>query len=184
MHNHQLAYRHAHTNFAFTDTYTPAIVLLLEQMLSLSNWLSKNKRAALDAPLLRCPFCQQGNSLLYQHTYRSLQHGRPPWSLEKASDWLRRTVFIVRTEFHFRMILKHNMKTTCGLPGALRPAEVSWTQLANSALRWSILQGLVEVAAFSLGEFVKLCAIKTPLFPTRVQHAIPSSAAWQRFDGR
>lgn len=160
---------HTQTLRTFTDTYTPAIVLLLEQMLSLSNWLSKNKRTALDAPLLRCPFCQQGNSLLYQHTCRSLQHGRPLCCLKKASDWLRCTVLMVYAEWvsrwgHFtsRIILVHNMKTPCGLPGALGPAEVSWTLLANSAPRWSILQGLVEVAVFSFRVFVKLRTIKTP----------------------
>lgn len=66
---------HTHTQL-WTQTHREqAIVLLSQQMPSLSNWLSKNKGRALDALLQLCSFSLQGCPLLYQHIYMVLGYG-------------------------------------------------------------------------------------------------------------
>ena len=132
---------HTQTVCEFPHTHTrtrtrseQAIVLLSWQMLSLSNWLSKNKGRALDALLQRCSFSLQGCPLLYQHIYGGLGYGWPLCCRKKRPVldymaqfqglcWISKQASALK----IRTVFKHNMKTPFGLPRKLRPMGVLWT---------------------------------------------------------
>lgn len=134
-------------------------------MLSLSNWLSENKSSSLGCPTAalftqsagETLGCIYTHRLAHTHSHRGLGYARPLCRMKKASYWLHGTVsgsaLNQRARFTSERFQSATWKTPRGLPGVLRPTEVSWTFLANRARRLSIWHA-VQSALFCWAFFL------------------------------